>query len=101
MFFILLRLWIVSSVTFSLTQFGDHETESRLKAIGSGIFGNILKSDNCRPEVASDVMTGLAVAYTKTDVRVKLGDDSWLNIGQINRHVARRSRFGHLHSVFN
>ena len=38
--------------------------------------------DKCRPEVAGDVISGVALGYVSMDVRAKLGD-SRLNNGRI------------------
>ena len=58
--------------------------EIRPKAVGGSIFGRFLNFDKCRPEVASDVISGVALFYVGMGVRAKFGD-SRLNSGQIIR----------------
>ena len=53
----------------------NHSGEIRPKAIGDGIFGDFF-SDNCRPEVASDIIYGTGVGLVSMDVRVKFGDSN-------------------------
>ena len=59
-------------------QFRDHRLnrseEIRLKSVAGGIFGRFSNFDNCRPEVAGDVMSGAALVYVGVDVPTKFGD---------------------------
>ena len=54
-------------------------TKIRPRAVGGYIFGRFANFEKCRPEVADDVISGLASDYFGMDVRVKLGD-SMLNV---------------------
>ena len=49
------------------------------EAAFSAVFSNI---DNCRPQIASDVISGVSLGYVGVDVRAKFGD-SRLNSGRI------------------
>ena len=49
-------------------------TKIRAKATGSGIFGSFPNFDNCRLEVAGDVMSSVAVHYFGMDVRSTSGE---------------------------
>ena len=84
-------------------KFGDlrlkHSREIPLLAVGYGIVDSFF-CDNFRPDVVSDVLSGAAIGYVNVDVSVKL-DDSTLNIGQIVRPFAGRTRFTHFCAVFN
>ena len=60
----------------------NYYREIRYKAVGSGISGRILNSDNSRPEVTSDVISGLAVYWVGIDAWLKYGY-SRLNNGRI------------------
>ena len=57
-------------------------------AIGGGIFDRFFRN-NFRPEVASDVISGVVVDQMSVYVRVKFGDSSfsqsdWLNLESLN-----------------
>ena len=54
----------------------------RPRTVESGIFSRSFNSDNCRLKVASDVISGAAVAHPSFDAHVKRGDSS-LNMGRI------------------
>ena len=56
-------------------------TKIRPKADGSGIFRRFPTLDKCRPEVAGDVISGVAVGYVGMDVRATFGESA-LNSGQ-------------------
>ena len=56
------------------------------------MFGRFSNFDNCRPEAAVDVMSGMAVEKFSTDERAKLGD-FMLNSGQIIRIFGRKDLF--------
>ena len=56
-------------------------TEIRPKAVGGGIFGRFSNIDECRSEVAGDVISGMAVDYVGLDVRATSGG-SGLNSGR-------------------
>ena len=56
-------------------------TKIRPKAVGSGIFCRFPNFDKCRPEVAGDVISGVAVDYVGIDVRATFGE-SGLNSGR-------------------
>ena len=52
----------------------NRSREIRPEAVRDGIFDCFLNFDNCQPEIASDVISGMAIHYVGVDVRVKLGD---------------------------
>ena len=54
--------------------------EIRPKAVGCGIFGRFSNFDKCRPELAGDVISGVALAHIGMDGSAELGDFR-LNIG--------------------
>ena len=51
------------------------------ETVGGGIFDRFRNFDNCQSEVASDVISGIAVQYVGVDVCVKFGE-SRLNHSQ-------------------
>ena len=51
----------------------EKATKIRPKAVGGGIFNSFLR-DNLQPEIVSDVISGVIVDQTGTDVREKFGD---------------------------
>ena len=55
------------------------------EAVGGGIFDRFvfLKFDNCQLEVASDVISDMAVQYVSMDVCVKFGDSKSNRSGDI------------------
>ena len=57
-------------------------TKIRPKAVGSGIFGRFPNFDKFRPEVAGEVVSGVAIEYVVMDVRATFGE-SGLNSGRI------------------
>ena len=56
--------------------------------------------DKCRPEVAGDVVSGVAVDWVGLDVCVRFGH-SRFNRGRIIRLFAGRTHFAHVCAVFN
>ena len=58
--------------------------EIQPKAVGCGTFGRSSNFDNCRPEVADDVISGAILDYVGVDVQARFGD-SRLNSDQIIR----------------
>ena len=58
-------------------------TKIRRKAVGGGIFGRFANFDKCRPEVAGDLISDVAVDWVVMDVRATFGE-SGLSIGLIN-----------------
>ena len=49
-------------------------TQIRPKAVGGGIFGHFSNVDECRLEVAGDVISGKLMGPDVSDNRVKFGD---------------------------
>ena len=69
-------------------------TKIRSKAIGGGIFGCFFSNfDKCRPEVADDFKSNVAVQQFGMDVCMKFSN-STLNRGLIIRLVAGWSQLG-------
>ena len=56
--------------------------------------------DNCRPEEADDVISGVVVDCVGMDARAKFGD-SRLNFSRIIRLFACGTRFTHFYVLFN
>ena len=50
--------------------------EIKPKAIGCGILAVFFNLDNCRPEVAGDVVSGVALDHVGMDVTAKFADFS-------------------------
>ena len=69
------------------------------KDVGCSIFGRFSNFDKCRPEVAGDGKSGVALGYVGTDVCANVGDFR-LNSGQIIR-LFGRTRFTHFCAVFS
>ena len=65
------------------------DTKSPSDAAFSAAFSNF---DYCWPEVADDVILGMAVEYVAVDISVKF-DDSTLNIGRVIRLFDRPDLF--------
>ena len=53
--------------------------EIQPKTVRCGIFGRFSNFDNCRPEVAGNVISGAALVHVGVDVPTKLGDYRWPN----------------------
>ena len=83
-----------------LGQAKSHATKISPKTVRDGIFGRNLNSNNGRSEVASEVISGVAVAYPSVDVSVKF-HNSRLNMCWIIRLVASSSDSTYVFAVFN
>ena len=66
----------------------NHSGEIRPKAVGCCIFSRFSNFYKCRPEVAGDVISGVALEHVGMDVHAKCGE-SMLISGRIIRLFGR------------
>ena len=79
---ILLSLFFKQETYQLVGQEKRRNTKLRLKAVGSGIFDCFSNFDKCRPEVAGDIISDVAVDYVHMDIHATFGG-SKLNSGRI------------------
>ena len=72
----LFRIILKKKPTNWLDQAKRHATKIRPKGCRRWNFGCLLNSDNCQPEVASDVISGAALDQVRMDVRAKVVDST-------------------------
>ena len=71
--------WFIEQDAHQLVGAGEtprRATQMRPKAVGGGIFDPFSNVDNFRPDIFSDVMSGVVIEPTGLKVRVKFVD-SW------------------------